>query len=104
MPENKSTKTSKATKKASPPKKKTAAKKPVAKKTNTIPEFDGKIVLGETGEAVDWIQSIVGCEATGVHDKRCRQHVQKWQSLQGLSPDGIVGPLTWQRMVNLSRN
>ncbi len=102
MAEKKST-TSKATKKAPTPKKKTAAK-PVAKKTKTIPEFDGEIVLGATGEAVDWIQSTVGCEANGVFDKSCRQHLQRWQSINGLAPDGVMGVFTWQRMVNLSKN
>jgi murein L,D-transpeptidase YcbB/YkuD len=101
MVEKKST-ASKATKKASAPKKKTAAKKPVAKKT--VPEFDGEIVLGMTGEAVDWIQSVVGCEATGVFDNRCKQHLQRWQSLNGLAPDGVMGIVTWQRMVNNSKN
>tara|TARA_Y100000004_G_C8850584_1_gene384549 strand:+ start:316 stop:630 length:315 start_codon:yes stop_codon:yes gene_type:complete len=94
----------KTTKKAPAPKKKTTAKKPVAKKAITIPEFDGEIVLGATGPAVDWIQSIVGCEATGVHDKRCRQHIQRWQSINGLAPDGVVGPITWQRLINISKN
>ena len=99
MPEKKSTKTSKATKKAPAPKNKTAAKKTVTKKTNNIPEFEGEIVLGTTGEAVDWIQSEVGCDATGVFDKKCRQHVQRWQSINGMATDGVLGPKTWQRLV-----
>lgn len=98
------TKASNTTKKAPTPKKKTTAKKPVAKKAKTIPEFDGEIILGATGPAVDWIQSVVGCEATGVFDKRCRQHLQRWQSINGLSADGVLGIITWQRMVNLSKN
>ncbi len=91
-------KTSTASKDAS-----TKAKSAKPKKQKEYP-FEGTLNLGDTGPAIEWMQGVIGCEVTGVYDKCCRASVQRWQSLQAMATDGIVGPKTWQRVQIASRN
>ena len=44
------------------------------------------------------IQKIVGANVDGIWGPQTKAAVQRWQSSHGLSPDGVVGPLTLSKM------
>jgi len=60
-------------------------------------ELSGKptLRLGDTGEAVEAWQRIVGAVPDGKFGPRTELVTMDWQTAHGLKPDGIVGPKTW---------
>ena len=57
---------------------------------------------GSTGDVVKVAQYLTGYaarkEATGKHDADFVAKVCAWQRLNGLTPDGVVGPRTWAKL------
>jgi N-acetyl-anhydromuramyl-L-alanine amidase AmpD len=53
------------------------------------------IQLGSSGPDVERWQRIVGCRVTSEFDTATDTATRAWQRSHGLSPDGVVGPLTW---------
>lgn len=54
--------------------------------------------IGSTGEDVKILQRRLGLIADGVFGTATEKKVLEWQKSNGLSPDGIVGKLTWEKM------
>jgi len=50
------------------------------------------------GKEVKELQEFLGTEADGIFGSGTEAAVKKWQSENGLTPDGIVGPATWDAM------
>lgn len=50
------------------------------------------------GPAVALVQQKVGAPVDGVFGPTTHRLVRRWQRSHGLTPDGIVGPATWQAM------
>ena len=55
--------------------------------------------LGSEGEMVALIQKKLGLTSDGVFGKVTQKSVMEWQMDHGLTPDGIVGPQTMQKMI-----
>lgn len=53
---------------------------------------------GSRGEIIKKIQVIVAATPDGVYGSKTAAAVADWQRAHGMSPDGIVGPLTKQAM------
>jgi hypothetical protein len=71
------------------------------KKTGTAPA--GKtpwLQRGSKGEEVKKVQSVVGAVADGVFDAQTEQAVKAWQASKDLHVDGIIGPSSWQHVVD----
>ena len=54
--------------------------------------------LGSRGKEVKELQEFLDIEADGIFGKGTETVVKKWQSDNGLTADGIVGPSTWDCM------
>ena len=54
--------------------------------------------IGSKGEDVKILQSFLKLKADGNFGPKTHAAVQKWQKLNGLVDDGIVGPRTWATM------
>lgn len=54
--------------------------------------------LGSFGEDVTKLQVKLGVDPIGKFGPKTEAAVKGWQSAHGLTPDGIVGPDTWQKM------
>lgn len=76
--------------------------------------FPRTLSLGDTGDyvrALQYFLAVVGefyetvpqIEITGVYDEATRQAVVAFQETYGLTPDGIVGILTWQDLYRAYR-
>lgn len=52
------------------------------------------MVIGESGARVAWAQRRMGVKATGVYDDAFGVALRKFQSIRGLTADGIIGPRT----------
>lgn len=50
------------------------------------------------GKEVKELQEFLGTDADGIFGSGTEAAVKKWQSENGLIPDGIVGPATWDAM------
>jgi hypothetical protein len=50
------------------------------------------------GKEVKELQEFLGTESDGIFGSGTEAAVKKWQSENGLTPDGIVGPATWDAM------
>ena len=55
--------------------------------------------LGSTGDKVSAIQKVLGLEADGHFGKWTEAAVMAWQGNNGLVPDGVVGPKTFEAML-----
>lgn len=82
-----------------------AYKKPAAKATTSkasgsaIVPYPGKLIKkGSKGKDVERIQRAVGVTADGIFGSGTEAAVKSYQKRKGLSPDGIVGPSTWNKM------
>jgi putative chitinase len=53
---------------------------------------------GSKGEDVVKLQSFLGLTKDGSFGPGTESAVKKWQSANGLTPDGIVGDTTWEKM------
>lgn len=51
--------------------------------------------LGGTGLTVKHWQELVGVTADGAFGTRTRQATIRFQTAKGITPDGVVGPVTW---------
>ena len=47
---------------------------------------------------VKWVQAVTGTPLTGSYDWLTRNCVCDWQADNGLKPDGVVGPITYNKM------
>jgi putative chitinase len=54
--------------------------------------------VGSTGEEVKKIQELLGVDIVGKFGPKTEAAVKGWQSANGLTPDGVVGPNTWAKM------
>jgi putative chitinase len=54
--------------------------------------------LGSFGEDVTKLQVKLGVDPIGKFGPKTEAAVKGWQSAHGLTPDGVVGPDTWQKM------
>lgn len=59
---------------------------------------------GSKGEDVKRLQRLLGIEADGIFGQQTHDAVVKFQSEHGLTPDGIVGSLTWAALADNSEN
>jgi putative chitinase len=55
--------------------------------------------LGSEGEDVKKLQVKLGVDPIGKFGPKTDAAVKAWQSANGLSPDGIVGPATWAKLM-----
>jgi len=56
------------------------------------------VKLGSKGPAVMLVQAIVGAKADGDFGPKTEALVKAWQTANGLKADGIIGPITWDKM------
>jgi putative chitinase len=61
--------------------------------------IDGVLRIGSRGEAVKTIQAILGLIADGIFGAKTEDHVKFWQTNNNLYADGIIGPLTLDKML-----
>ncbi len=62
-------------------------------------DYPGKpVVKGSKGPDVALVQAIVGAKPDGDFGPRTEALVKAWQAKNGLKADGIVGPVTWDKM------
>lgn len=54
-----------------------------------------ELVVGSAGPDVAFLQRWLGIKPDGVFGEQTRQAVQRYQSMRGLTADGVVGPKTW---------
>jgi len=59
--------------------------------------------LGSRGDDVVKLQKKLGIAADGIFGKGTETMVKAWQKANGLQPDGIVGPATYERMFGKSK-
>ncbi len=60
--------------------------------------FSDVVQQGDSGSVVEEIQEKVGVAADGTFGSQTEQAVASWQSENGLSSDGVVGPKTGSKM------
>jgi putative chitinase len=58
--------------------------------------------LGSEGEEVKKMQLKLGVDQVGKFGPKTDAAVKAWQSANGLTPDGIVGPATWAKLMGES--
>lgn len=77
-------------------------KKPSDKKTTKKPA--GKepwLQVGSKGEQVKTVQQVVGAHPVdGVYGLKTEAAVKKWQADRDLHVDGIIGPASWQHIID----
>ena len=56
--------------------------------------------VGSKGEYVKIVQKKVGCTPDGIFGQITKNHVIIFQAQNGLVKDGIVGPKTWDKILN----
>jgi len=44
------------------------------------------------------VQNFLDIKADGVFGRVTERAVKRWQSVNGLTVDGVVGPITWKAM------
>jgi putative chitinase len=59
--------------------------------------------LGTEGEDVKKLQIKLGVDPIGKFGPKTEAAVKAWQSANGLTPDGIVGPSTWAKLMGESK-
>lgn len=60
------------------------------------------MTIGSKGSEVKVLQRYLGVPVDGIFGKGTQQAVIEFQSQNGLKPDGIVGPRTWEKLISLS--
>lgn len=58
--------------------------------------------LGSEGEDVKKLQIKLGVDPIGKFGPKTDTAVKSWQSANGLTPDGVVGPATWAKLMGES--
>ena len=79
---------------------------PAAAPTATAPagggmKFDypgAPVGLGSKGAAASLVQAIIGAKADGDFGPKSVSSLKAWQTANGLTADGSVGPVTWKKM------
>ncbi|HZH74401.1 MAG TPA: peptidoglycan-binding protein [Archangium sp.] len=62
-------------------------------------ELGSRIIKeGSAGNDVKWVQAALGVRADGYFGSITEDTVIHWQKAHKLTPDGIVGPLTWKSL------
>lgn len=56
------------------------------------------VIKGSKGDAVKLVQAVIGAKPDGDFGLKTEQAVMAWQKANGLKPDGVVGPVTWDKM------
>jgi peptidoglycan hydrolase-like protein with peptidoglycan-binding domain len=56
------------------------------------------VKIGSKGPAVALVQAIVGAKPDGDFGPATDRLVKAWQTQNGLKADGVVGPVTWDKM------
>lgn len=56
----------------------------------------GSLKTGATGPRVAAVQKALGLTADRFYGSRTRRAVKRFQRRHGVTPDGVVGPVTWQ--------
>ena len=54
--------------------------------------------LGSEGEDVRKLQIKLGVDPIGKFGPKTDAAVRAWQTANGLTADGVVGPVTWKKM------
>jgi peptidoglycan hydrolase-like protein with peptidoglycan-binding domain len=54
--------------------------------------------LGSKGAAASLVQAIIGAKADGDFGPKSVASLKAWQTANGLTADGSVGPVTWKKM------
>lgn len=73
-----------------------------AKLTTEVTVVPRTIKQGNTGRVVKVWQVIVGClTVDGKFGAKTKAATMKWQKTHGLTPDGVVGPKTWNAALKL---
>ncbi|MBD1381077.1 N-acetylmuramoyl-L-alanine amidase [Metabacillus arenae] len=67
--------------------------------SKAIVPYPGQLIrLGFRGKNVERIQRAVGVTPDGIFGPKTEAAIKDYQKRQGLEVDGIVGPITWNRM------
>lgn len=62
-------------------------------------EYPGTPVKkGSKGDAAKLVQAAIGAKADGDFGPKSEEALKKWQTANGLTADGVVGPVTWAKM------
>ena len=56
------------------------------------------LIIGSQGEDVKKVQAHLKMQETGIYCLETNAQVKAWQLAHGLSPDGIVGEKTWEKL------
>jgi LAS superfamily LD-carboxypeptidase LdcB len=56
------------------------------------------VKIGSKGPDVMLVQAVVGAKADGDFGAKTDAAVKAWQTANGLKADGVVGPVTWDKM------
>jgi peptidoglycan hydrolase-like protein with peptidoglycan-binding domain len=56
------------------------------------------VKLGSKGTAAMLVQSVIGAKADGDFGPKSVEALKNWQAANGLKADGVVGPVTWDKM------
>jgi nucleoid-associated protein YgaU len=81
--------------------KKTSTKKPSNNSNDKVVlshPYPGILKRGSKGNNVKLVQEVVNVKVDGDFGPKTEGAVKAWQKKHGLSPDGIVGPKTWNVM------
>lgn len=57
---------------------------------------------GDQGDAVWELQVRIGHTPSGIFDAATTSAVKNWQASHGLAADGVVGPMTWGKLADLT--
>jgi peptidoglycan hydrolase-like protein with peptidoglycan-binding domain len=57
-----------------------------------------RLKIGDTGDAVKKLQGLLKLKADGKFGQKTKNAVIKIQRQEGMNPDGVVGPDTWERL------
>lgn len=53
---------------------------------------------GSKGDAAKLVQAVIGAKADGDFGPKSVAALKAWQTANGLTADGVVGPVTWKKM------
>ena len=56
------------------------------------------VKLGSKGPAAALVQGMIGAKTDGDFGPKSVEDLKKWQEANGLKADGVVGPITWDKM------
>jgi len=72
---------------------------PVAAAPSAAASSGGSLRVGSKGEDVQRVQKALGIAADGDFGPGTERAVKAWQSANGLTPDGVVGPKTLAKLI-----